>query len=273
MLIDLHVHTSRYSPCGRATAEEMVAAAIKAGLDGLAITEHHVQWSSEEIADLQAKYPGIKILRGIEITTLEGEDLLVYGVHDPSDYHLRMPAREAVDIAHERGGFVSLAHPYRYRPKVDPGVEELRVDGVEIASSNILSYAHPLAVSLARRKGALPIACSDAHAPDALGLYAMYFPGPVADEDELVQVLQSRTPLPRVGVERVSERNAALEKRMGEIRDLIGRGYDNAAIRKQVPGVGYTVFDGVRQGLDVFNPEALEDERALVSVVDLNGRA
>ncbi len=41
-LIDLHTHTSYSSACGRMSAEELIEAAIEAGLDGVAVTEHHL---------------------------------------------------------------------------------------------------------------------------------------------------------------------------------------------------------------------------------------
>jgi predicted metal-dependent phosphoesterase TrpH len=41
-LIDLHTHTSYSSPCSRMTASELVEAAILAGSNGVAVTEHLV---------------------------------------------------------------------------------------------------------------------------------------------------------------------------------------------------------------------------------------
>ena len=38
-LIDLHTHTSYSSACARMTAQELIEAAIEAGLDGVAVTE------------------------------------------------------------------------------------------------------------------------------------------------------------------------------------------------------------------------------------------
>ena len=41
-LIELHAHTSSSSPCSRMSTGELIEAAILAGLDGVAITEHLV---------------------------------------------------------------------------------------------------------------------------------------------------------------------------------------------------------------------------------------
>ncbi len=42
MLIDMHVHTTRYSKFSRMSAESMAERARTVGLDGLVITEHDV---------------------------------------------------------------------------------------------------------------------------------------------------------------------------------------------------------------------------------------
>ena len=49
MIVDLHVHTSRYSGCGKSTPEEMVAAAQAAGIEAMVLTEHHIIWPEDEV--------------------------------------------------------------------------------------------------------------------------------------------------------------------------------------------------------------------------------
>ena len=38
--VDLHIHTSRYSPCSRIDPGDLVQTATKTGLDTIVITEH-----------------------------------------------------------------------------------------------------------------------------------------------------------------------------------------------------------------------------------------
>ena len=110
---DLHDHTDR-SGDGRASLEQMVAAAIDRGLEYLAITDHGINLTingverdemlrqREEIALLQQQHPGIRILHGCELNIavdgtvdydpefLEGFDWCVASVHD----HFERPADE-----------------------------------------------------------------------------------------------------------------------------------------------------------------------------------
>lgn len=88
-LFDLHVHTNRYSPCSRIPPEQLVRQALRAGLDGLAITEHHRQWEEEELGALVNANGASRftLLAGFEYSSSQG-DLLIYGV--PSDQVLSL---------------------------------------------------------------------------------------------------------------------------------------------------------------------------------------
>ena len=67
MIIDLHNHTSRYSPCSNISPELLIKTYIDAGVDAVCITEHDCLWQINEQIELQAKYKGlIKIFFGIE---------------------------------------------------------------------------------------------------------------------------------------------------------------------------------------------------------------
>ena len=45
MLVDIHIHTSRYSECSSLHPIDMAVAAKEAGLDGICLTEHQTVWS------------------------------------------------------------------------------------------------------------------------------------------------------------------------------------------------------------------------------------
>ncbi len=45
MLIDIHIHTTRYSECSSLHPVDMAVAAKEAGLDGICLTEHQTVWS------------------------------------------------------------------------------------------------------------------------------------------------------------------------------------------------------------------------------------
>ncbi|MHB0856318.1 MAG: PHP domain-containing protein [Anaerolineae bacterium] len=254
MLVDMHVHTARYSACGRGTPDEMVARAVEVGLGALVLTEHNVVWPEEELAALQARHPTITLLTGIEVISSEGDDFLVYGVTEPDLFEAGMDALDLVRQVRAHDGAVVLAHPYRYRPEVPAVVEHPGIDGVELYSGNTCMFAHRQAMALRERLGIWGLAASDAHHPSLLGLYALRLSGPIATERELVLALRSGDFQLIVDREGVARWNTAFDAAIPEIRRLIGQGFSDEEIRNSVPGITMTMVSGLRQGLDVHRP-------------------
>lgn len=255
MRLDIHVHTSRYSECGRSTPEEMVERAIAEGLGGLVFTEHNLFWPAEELAALQARYPQIILLRGAEFTTAEGEDLLVYGPADEDLVAIRSDGRRLVEQVHMHGGAVVLAHPYRYHPDVPPWLDEHPVDGIEIMSSNIYEHTSRHGRALAHKLGLPVIASSDGHHVDSLGMYALDLDRPVRTEWELAQALHAGAFTLYVNTPRVEAQNALLERQCDQIRRLVAMNYADEEIRAAISEfVSLTVIRGVREGITMLRP-------------------
>ena len=87
MKIDLHVHSSERSHCGKATEEIQIRATSAAGLDALAFTDH---WRLVPLARLKLlndQYAPFKIFGGIEVTA-DGEDFIVVGVREATSDEL-----------------------------------------------------------------------------------------------------------------------------------------------------------------------------------------
>ena len=111
-LIDLHTHTSHSSLCGRMAAEELIQAAIEAGLDGVAVTEHHLSEGAEVAQEIGRHKYGFPVFRGVEAQATVVGDVLVYGYHrDVSPEISWMALRQIVS---EAGGVLIAAHPFRY---------------------------------------------------------------------------------------------------------------------------------------------------------------
>lgn len=262
MLIDLHTHTTRYSACGRSTAEEMVRQAERVGLDALVITDHNTLWSAEELGELQHAYTRVQLLRAIEVTSAEGDDYLVYGILDPAFLAQCTDADFLLKNARRLGGTVILAHPYRYRDEIPAAVERWGIDGIEIASNNIHMFTHNRAMALAGRLGAFMSVATDAHHTDALGLYALRFERPIRDEVDLAVALRERCFLPQVDTVRLMARNAALDELIPRVRTLMEAGLDDKAIHAQLTGVTFTMLSNLRVGRDIHWPATLEMVRS-----------
>ncbi|MBE0699700.1 MAG: PHP domain-containing protein, partial [Anaerolineaceae bacterium] len=68
MKIDLHVHARERSTCAIDGEESQIRAAIAAGLDGIAFTDHHRLVGCDRLEVLRKHYAPFKIYTGIEIT-------------------------------------------------------------------------------------------------------------------------------------------------------------------------------------------------------------
>ena len=191
--IDLHVHTQRHSPCSRIDPEQLIHRAVRAGLYGLAVTEHQYQWSEEDLAALadRAGEAGFALLTGIEYWSSQG-DLLFYGLSQGQAMGLQkgLPPEEAVRVVHEMGGVCIAAHPTRAGMGFDERIATLPLDAIEVRSVNLLEHEQRLALHLAGNLGLRCVAGSDAHQLQDVGIYATEFQDPIQSMADLQDALR-----------------------------------------------------------------------------------
>lgn len=186
--IDLHTHTRLHSSCSQIEPTALIRQAVRAGLDGVAITEHHYQWRPEEIAELLANAgePHFLVLAGFEYASTQG-DMLVFGLtaDQAAELKLGMPPEEAVRIVHELDGICIAAHPTRAGLGYDDRIATLPMDAIEVASVNLQEHEQRLAAQLAANTGLRPVASSDAHRVGDVGKYATEFQDPIQSVADL----------------------------------------------------------------------------------------
>lgn len=201
MFLDLHLHTTAYSPCSTMTPEQLMTAAKVAGLDGVCITEHNHIWKPDEARALSREH-GLAVFRGVEVTTIGG-DILVFGVDEDFDEGIWTAAKlkAKVDAA---GGLAIAAHPFR--GFLVFGFGELQLDmeeaidnptfhavhGLEVCNSMVTDQENDFARQVAEELGLLMVGGSDAHKPEAVGTCVTQFQDRLADEKDLVEALRNR---------------------------------------------------------------------------------
>lgn len=247
MIIDLHVHTSRHSACGKSTPEEMMQAARDRGLDGVVLTEHNVVWRDDEFDALRKACPGLRIFRAAEISTAEGEDMLVYGVPDIGPLSGRQPAASVVEQARRAGGASILAHPLRYHEWIAEPLLRTPPDACEAWSMNIFAYQRTPIREFSERTGCGLVAASDAHHWASLGAYAVRFDRPLRDETDLAAALRARAYAPLQDRTRLTEVDAELAERAIQARQGIDAGLDTPSIRAKIGG-SLSFIDHIRTG-------------------------
>lgn len=173
--------------------ERLVKQAVKAGLEGVVITEHHHVWEQRELDELQKDFgaPGFVVLSGFEYTSSQG-DLLFYGLTpDQSlDFVPGWTPEEAVEKARALGAACVAAHPTRSGLSFDERIFTLPLDAIEIQSVNLLEHEQRLAMGLTENTAALPIACSDAHRLQDVGRYSSEFFDPILSMADLKDALK-----------------------------------------------------------------------------------
>jgi hypothetical protein len=244
MNIDLHVHTCERSACSRAGMAEMIDAAIRAGLDGIAVTDHEALVPPAELAELNRHHAPFRIFRGIERHI--PEDVVVLGLADQEletiDDYTRL-----VEFARSRGGYVILPHPFRYADTVGLPVDRLPPDAVEIHSMNTGGDDEPLIASFIREIGSTPIVASDAHDAVNVGVFHIELARQVETDEELVAELKRRTFTLRSRPQRIAELNEEIDRREAEIRTMIRQGFDRDEYRRTT-GQWEGLYDRVARG-------------------------
>ncbi|MBW2180382.1 MAG: PHP domain-containing protein [Deltaproteobacteria bacterium] len=199
MKIDLHLHTSDRSPCSDISISELIAEAKRIGLDGFCMTEHQFIWPLEETEEL-ARNEGIRIFRGNEITSAQG-DVLVYGLEKDIKGVVPIKALQKEVVA--AGAFSVLAHPFRGFKMF--GIGELQmsveqackkkalqfVNAVEIANGKVRDKENEMAMKVAEALGLPGTAGSDAHNVDEVGLFVTIFERDIKNDADLVAELHA----------------------------------------------------------------------------------
>ncbi len=199
MQIDLHIHTAPLSACSYMDPRELIQEARRLALDGICLTEHQVVWDPAEVNKL-AQAAGIRIFRGNEFTTNQG-DILVFGFYeDIKELLIIQDLREKVTAA---GGYMIAAHPFRGFKTFGIGQLQMTVeqackrkvlefvDAVEIGNGKLSPDENDMARKVAEKLGLPGTGGSDAHRVDEVATWVTVFENDIKDEDELLQELHA----------------------------------------------------------------------------------
>ncbi len=207
MRIDLHVHTSERSDCGTSTEAEMIEAAKAAGLDAIVLTDHGRLAPHDHLAEINALHAPFRIFPGIEVS-LPAEDVVVVGLDDPRLENVDWTYEELHPFVEREGGFLFLAHPFRFHESVDIDVERFPPGAVEVNSSNMGKVDVALLEDWLRRHDLQRIVTSDAHTAPLVGVYHLVLDCRADDVRRLVSILKSGRFQPARMDERITAWNA-----------------------------------------------------------------
>ena len=190
MKIDLHVHSKEYSSCGRSSAEEQISAAIEAGLDAIVFSNHNRLVPQELLQQFNFKYEPFRVFGGIEID-INSEHLLVLGIHDPVLERRQLSYPELYKFVRDQGGFLALAHPFRYSEYIEIAIENFPTDAIELYSNNTPEDEQERIQTVAHRLGLHVLSNSDAHHTTEVGRYYNRLKRTPSNEQELIEILKA----------------------------------------------------------------------------------
>jgi hypothetical protein len=183
---DLHIHTT-YSSDSTVTPKALVEKLVAHNfIKVAAVTDHDTVKGLSATRKLAAAYPDIVIIPGVEISTAEG-DLLVLGTEEtpPQPWTVE----NVVDFARDNACVSVVAHPYREYGMGDLA-RNYKVDAIEVLNGESSPNANKLAQELAKSMRLPGVAGSDAHqASEVCTVYTEAQAG--LDVDEILKAIKN----------------------------------------------------------------------------------
>lgn len=199
MLVDLHIHESKYSLDSHVSLEKIIEEAKRKGLDGIAITDHDDMQIKEE-AETLSKNLNYPIFVGVEYLTLEG-DIVAFGIDKIPEG--RIPAQEFINLVNEAGGVCISAHPFRNNNRgLENNLNTIRgLAGIEGFNGNTDKLSNLKAFETAKKLGIQAVGSSDAHHQHAVGRFATKLPFTVTNVAELIKAIKTNECVPMIYVD------------------------------------------------------------------------
>jgi hypothetical protein len=168
---DPHCHTTASD--GMVTAAELVGAAVKAGLDLIAVTDHDTMASVHEARTL-GEAVGLTVVAGQEVTTKWPAQTHILAWFLEKPVRRGMSIEDTIVAIHEQGGLAIIPHPFMptYFASIQPGtlrrlIERQRMDGIEMLSTVPMGAARRRLLkeffAANREQLGAPIGASDCH--------------------------------------------------------------------------------------------------------------
>lgn len=196
IILDLHLHTRRYSPCSSLSPEAAVKRAAKMNLDGIVFTEHNVLWEEGEVAELLEKtgQENLKVLVGRELRGCREDgaihgDILVFGFNQ--EIEELYPTGELIGLIHDEGGVALAAHPFRSDLGFGDDVYNLDLDGIEVLTPRHYMLDTRKAEKARKSMAIAGVGGSDAHRKGVVGKYLTYFENAIENEEDLINEIKA----------------------------------------------------------------------------------
>jgi hypothetical protein len=220
---DPHCHTTASD--GMVTAAELVDAAVKAGIDLIAVTDHDTMASVRDVRT-RGEAVGLSVVAGQEVTTKGPALTHILGWFLEKPIKRGMSLEDTVAAIHAQGGLVIVPHPFMpvYFGSIQPGMlrrllERESVDGIEMLSTVPIGAARRKLLDeffeANRERLGAPIGASDCHfGAGDMGRALTLFEG------DFRTAVMERTTRPAAGVRHRIPTGIALRQQWRALVDL-----------------------------------------------------
>lgn len=187
MKLDLHNHTV-FSPDSASTVEDTITHALRAGMDGIAVTDHNtVRGSLEALKSADGR---LLVIPGSEVSTSEGH-ILCLGIREDVTRGLSM--RETVERVHSLGGIAVPSHPFRLGTGAGGVVlRRLDLEAIETMNGRNLRSGNRKAEAFAGAAALGSTGGSDSHEPMEVGRAYTVVSGSGLTEEEVLDAIRHR---------------------------------------------------------------------------------
>ena len=183
VLADLHMHSHHSWDC-TTTIDDLLDAALAAGLGALAVTDHNtIAGGVEARARAIERGLPLHVVVGSEVKTAADGEVIGLFLHE--EVPRGLPFAETIEHIRGQGGLVSVPHPFdRFHTTPSRAVLEKHVAGIDLletANARLwLERDNRKAARFAEEYGLRRGAGSDAHVPQGIGTGALLL-APFAD--------------------------------------------------------------------------------------------
>lgn len=161
---DLHIHTT-YSPDASINPKTIVNQLYAHPyIKAIAITDHNTTKGYHKTRKLASPYQDILIIPGIEISTTEG-DIIILGVTEPPPKP--WTPENIINYTKQQNGTAIAAHPYRAYGLGDQA-KNYDFDAIETLNGISTPQTNKMAQKLAKTMNLPGVAGSDAHRVDEM---------------------------------------------------------------------------------------------------------
>ena len=247
MKIDLHLHSSERSSCGKSPENEMLAAACRFGLDAVVFTEHNRLVDRGHLEALNARFAPLRVFGGIEISVTLHDHCLVLGLDDDELQNRSWRYPDLVKFVREREGWIAVCHPFRMMDDIPFAIHAHVPDGIELHSVHTGADDCERIARIASEFGITPVANSDAHFAPFVGIFYNEIPGAPENDRDLVAALREGPVTPCSDASRVGILNRMIDEREVTIRKFVDR-HMGVSEFCAITGMSAAHFDRVKRG-------------------------